>query len=180
MGEISYITGSAYAEGGGTLVLQEACIFNEKQKEEIPVIMAAVFSGHSELEHGLAIEIGEWFQNSLVRMINREGADSLINVCIDGLGPGKLVDKINTTEYVCAIFAGDSSVIFKKGSSVGLYCIEDLFGKAVCVPMEPGTNGIMVGTDKGGALWKKTTPEHKRLRLKKGLKLSKNFPSSSW
>ncbi len=147
-----YLTGSATADGGGTLVLQEACICKEKKDEETQVILATVFTEHDKLQHDLAVEIGEWFQNVLVPMIKKSGPDSLINVCIEGLGRKGFSDRINETDYVCIILAGDSAALFKSGHTAGIYCVEELFGKPVTVPMEPGNAGIMVDIESGGAI----------------------------
>lgn len=152
MGFVKYLTGAALADGGGMQVLQEACICREASGSDIQVILAAVFAQHGELQHRLAIEIGEWFQNHLVPMIKKNGTDSLINVCIEGLGDKGFSEECKTAEFVCAIFAGDAAALFKNGSSVNIYSIEELFGKPIVVPMEPGDAGIMVEPETGGAL----------------------------
>lgn len=150
MGDIKYLTGSAYGEGGA-IVLQEACI-SRGNTEQTQIIMAIVFAEHNEQQHKLAVEAGEWFQNQLVSYIKNKGTERLIDVCIEGIGGRKLSEKLNSTEFVCAIFAGDEAVLFKNGSEAGIYSMEELFGKAVALPMEPGNGGIMVGVDVGGAL----------------------------
>lgn len=152
MGEVKYLTGAALSEGGGTQVLQEACICGRKSGGDVQVILACVFAEHGDIQHRLAVEIGEWFQNTLVPMIKNNGTDSLINICINGIVDRAFSDRINTTEYVCAIFAGESIVLFKSGCTTGIYSIEDLFGKPMAIPMEPGNAGIMVTAEHGGSL----------------------------
>lgn len=158
MARIKYYTAAAKAEGAGKQVLQEAVLQKHAPKNlngkvsEIQIILAAVFSKSGELEHSLSVELGEWFQNKLVPMINDKGTDSLISVCMDGIGKDGLGERLNSTEYSCVIGAGDEIALFKNGTSVAIYSIEELFGKAVLIPMEPGNIGIMVQPECGGGL----------------------------
>lgn len=148
---VRYITGAALADGGGMQVLQEACICKEKS-QNIQLVLALVFSKRGELQRNLSIEIAEWFQNTLVPYIKKNGAESLINVCIEGLGGKNFSGRINATDYACVLLAGDNAALFKNGSTVSVYSIEELFGKAIAIPMEPGSAGIMVEPEVGGAV----------------------------
>ena len=152
MGEYNrYITGSAVAEGGGMTVLQEAGIRSSKNNETA-VILMLVFAERGDRQWELSRAVGEWFQNSLVPMIKKEGTQSLINVCIEGIGRRDFNEQINKCEYACVIVAGDSCALFANGDEPGMYTVEELLGKTVMIPMKAGSDGIMVELEEGGAI----------------------------
>jgi len=146
---ISYITASAKA-GTGTIVLQEASLIGGKNKQELPVIMTMIFAGQEQSQ--LAVEIGEWFQNKLVPMIQSEGEDGLINVCMMGLGRDDFQDRANATDYACAVIAGHECALFMNGERASICSVEELMGRRMMIPMKTGNAGIMVSLEAGGAL----------------------------
>lgn len=146
-----YITGSAVTEGAGMLVLQEAGIRTAKGTE-ISVILALTFLERGDRQRELSVDIGEWFQNALVPMIKRDGVESLIKVCIDGLGRDDFYEQINEHEYACAIVAGNSCALFMNGDVAGMYTVEELLGRPMMIPMKANRDGIMVELGEGGAI----------------------------